>query len=88
MSPRRRRRPRKQQQPKGKVEAFWSDNGYQPGPAPQIRPAADPGAMPRSLGDPPLAPILNQQHLDAVYEEAVRAARALAAANGLVAEER
>jgi hypothetical protein len=32
-----------------------------------------------------LAPAVSQHHLDAVYEEAVRAAIALAAANGLVA---
>jgi hypothetical protein len=30
---------------------------------------------------------VSQHHLDAVYEEAVRAATALAAANGLVAED-
>ena len=81
MSPRRRRRPRPQQT---KAGAFWTDNGYEPGATPQIRPTSDPGAIPRSLGEPPLAPILNQQHLEAVYEEAVRAATALAAANGLV----
>ena len=70
----------------GDVAAFWADNGYEPGPIPQIRPTPDPGALPRSLGNPPLAPAVSQHHLDAVYEEAVRAATALAAANGLVTE--
>jgi hypothetical protein len=38
------------------------------------------------LGNPPLAvsPATARRHLDAVYEEAVRAATALAAANGLL----
>lgn len=82
MSTRRRRR---SQTPPSKSQAFWADNGYQPSPSSQIRPTTDPGALPRSLGDPPLAPAVSQHHLDAVYEEAVRAAIALAAANGLVA---
>jgi hypothetical protein len=82
MSTRRRRRPHTSA---SKGAAFWADNGYEPGPSPQIRPSSDPGALPRSLGDPPLAPAVSQHHLDAVYEEAVRAATALAAANGLVA---
>ena len=82
MSARRRRR---SQRPPSKAQAFWADNGYEPCPSPQIRPTSDPGALPRSLGDPPLAPAVSQHHLDAVYEEAVRAAIALAAANGLVA---
>jgi hypothetical protein len=54
----------------------------------RIRPTVDPGALPRSLGPPPLAldPNLALRHLTAVYEEAVRAATALAAANDLLAE--
>jgi hypothetical protein len=84
MSARRRRR---SQSPPSKVQAFWADNGYEAATSPQIRPTSDPGALPRSLGDPPLAPAVSQHHLDAVYEEAVRAAIALAAANGLVAVE-
>ncbi len=52
-----------------------------------IRPTSDPGAIPRSLGDPPLPtrPGVAGAHLAAVYEEAVRAATALAAVNGLLA---
>ena len=44
-------------------------------------------AVVRSLGPPPLAidPAVVERHLTAVYEEAVRAATALAAANGLLA---
>ena len=84
MSARRRRR---SQNPPSKAHAFWADNGYEAAPSAQIRPTSDPGALPRSLGDPPLAPAVSQHHLDAVYEEAVRAAIALAAANGLVAVE-
>jgi len=43
----------------------------------------------RSLGPPPLAvdPAIAERHLIAVYEEAVRAATALAAVNGLLATE-
>jgi hypothetical protein len=52
-----------------------------------IRPTPDPGVLLRSLGPPPLAldPAAAERHLTAVYEEAVRAATALAAANGLLA---
>jgi hypothetical protein len=55
-----------------------------------ILPTPDPGALVRSLGPAPLAvdPGLAERHLTAVYEEAVRAATALAAANGLLAEDR
>ena len=54
-----------------------------------IRPTSVPAAVVRSLGPPPLAldPALVERHFTAVYEEAVRAATALAAANGLLAEE-
>jgi hypothetical protein len=56
-------------------------------PSTEIRPTPDPGAVPRSLGDPPLTarPGVAEAHLVAVYEEAVRAATALAAANGILA---
>ena len=51
-----------------------------------IRPTPDPAALVRSLGPAPLAldPAVVERHLTAVYEEAVRAATALAAANGLL----
>ena len=67
---------------------FWGDPGAPP-PATveKIRPTEDPAALVRSLGDPPLAsnPAAVEHHLAVVYEEAVRAATALAAANGLLA---
>jgi hypothetical protein len=66
---------------------FWgADDPAAAIPAP-IEPTPDPGAVVRSLGAPPLAvdAAIAERHLTAVYEEAVRAATALAAANGLLA---
>ncbi len=56
-------------------------------PVELIRPTTDPAAVVRSLGPPPFAidASVAERHLTAVYEEAVRAATALAAANGLLA---
>jgi hypothetical protein len=70
-------------------QRFWGSAPTSPLPVRSIRPAHDPGAVVRSLGPPPLAvdPAVAERHLTAVYEEAVRAATALAAANGLLAEE-
>ncbi|HET6964905.1 MAG TPA: hypothetical protein VFH58_09045 [Acidimicrobiales bacterium] len=68
-------------------QRFWGAN-YEPAPVnTSIRPTPDPGVLVRSLGAPPLAVDSNLalRHLTAVYEEAVRAATALAAANGLLA---
>ncbi|MDA8046325.1 MAG: hypothetical protein M0Z30_13975 [Actinomycetota bacterium] len=68
-------------------QRFWG-TGYEPAPVnTSIRPTPDPGVLVRSLGAPPLAIDSNQalRHMSAVYEEAVRAATALAAANGLLA---
>ena len=68
-------------------QRFWGAN-YEPAPVnSSIRPSPDPGVLVRSLGAPPLAvdPNVAVRHLTAVYEEAVRAATALAAANGLLA---
>jgi hypothetical protein len=66
---------------------FWR-NGEPRATTPEpIVPTRDPAAVPRSLGDPPLSPdTAAQHHLAVVYEEAVRTATALAAANGLLAE--
>src|ERR1700716_3396069 len=60
-----------------------------PASASPLTPTPDPAAIPRSLGDPPLAAnrAAAQHHLAMVYEEAVRAATALAAANGLLADQ-
>ncbi|HET9076135.1 MAG TPA: hypothetical protein VFN68_04320 [Acidimicrobiales bacterium] len=69
-------------------QRFWG-TGYEPAPVTtSIRPTPEPGVLVRSLGAPPLSfdPNVSLRHLTAVYEEAVRAATALAAANGLLAE--
>lgn len=69
-------------------QRFWGAN-YEPAPPnTSIRPSPDPGVLVRSLGAPPLAIDANLalRHLSAVYEEAVKAATALAAANGLLAD--
>ncbi len=70
-------------------QKFWGAN-YEPASmTASIRPTTDPGVLVRSLGAPPLAmdPAVAVRHLTAVYEEAVRAATALAAANGLLSED-
>jgi hypothetical protein len=63
--------------------------GPEAGAVQLIRPTTDPAAVVRSLGPTPLAidAAVAERHLTAVYEEAVRAATALAAANGLLAAE-
>jgi hypothetical protein len=69
-------------------QRFWGAS-YEPAPiSTSIRPNPDPGVLVRSLGSPPLAidSNLTLRNLTAVYEEAVRAATALAAANGLLAD--
>jgi uncharacterized Zn finger protein len=70
-------------------QKFWGQANPSTGEAAQIRPTSDPAALVRSLGPAPLAldPAVVERHLTAVYEEAVRAATALAAANGLLAED-
>ena len=79
----RRRRGRRPVKP---VDAFWGRREESTEPVPPITPTRDPSAVPRSLGDPPLStnPAASQHHLAVVYEEAVKAATALAAANGLL----
>jgi hypothetical protein len=70
------------------TESFWGDPTAPATTADtvdRVRPTADPAALPRSLGEPPLTPdTAAPHHLAVVYEEAVRAATALAAANGLL----
>lgn len=60
--------------------------GSPPPPPTPIRPSPQPSALVLSLGPPPLSvdSAVAERHLKAVYEEAVRAATALAAANGLL----
>jgi hypothetical protein len=67
-------------------QRFWGAN-YEPAILEdKIRPSSSPGILATSLGPPPLAidPSVSLRHLTAVYEEAVRAATALAAANDLL----
>ncbi|HEV7685748.1 MAG TPA: hypothetical protein VGQ80_04210 [Acidimicrobiia bacterium] len=68
---------------------FWGRPSDGPPSDRTVRPTVDPGAVVRSLGDPPLGPnpATAAHHLTAIYEEAVRAATALAAANGLLEDE-
>ncbi|MEW6476529.1 MAG: hypothetical protein AB1679_30075 [Actinomycetota bacterium] len=65
---------------------FWGRPTEGPPSDRKVRPTIDPGAVVRSLGDPPLGPnpATAAHHLTAIYEEAVKAATALAAANGLL----
>jgi hypothetical protein len=68
---------------------FWGKATEGPPSDRKVRPTIDPGAVIRSLGDPPLGPnpATAAHHLTAIYEEAVRAATALAAANGLLEDD-
>jgi hypothetical protein len=68
---------------------FWGRPADGPPSDRTVRPTIDPGAVVRSLGDPPLGPnpATAAHHLTAIYEEAVRAATALAAANGLLEDQ-
>ena len=92
----RRRRPKRSGPSGGSSAApgFWGHSDDQR-PGAQREPGvpdgpvclpADPTALLRSLGEPPLGPntAAAQHHLAVVYDEAVRAAIALAAANGLL----
>ena len=66
---------------------FWGPDDPPVAVPDVISPTPAPAAMVRSLGAPPLAvpAEVADRHLTAVYEEAVRAATALAAVNGLLA---
>ena len=68
---------------------FWGKATDGPPSDRKVRPTIDPGAVVRSLGDPPLGPnpATAAVQLTAIYEEAVRAATALAAANGLLEDD-
>ena len=92
-----RRRTRKPKPTERAGPAFWGQprpgaRGGRRGTAPeapaadQVRLTGDPAALLRSLGEPPLGrnPAAALHHLSIVYEEAVRTATALAAANGLL----
>ena len=80
---------RRSAKPAAPQPGFWGWPDRPPEAPTPIRATPDPSAVPRSLGDPPLGAnaAATQRHLAAVYEEAVRAATALAAANHLLADE-
>jgi hypothetical protein len=95
----RRRRPKRPGAggPNSAAPGFWGhsddpqtggqgESGVPGVPDGPVRLPADPTALLRSLGEPPLGPntAAAQHHLAVVYDEAVRAAIALAAANGLL----
>lgn len=76
---------RQSRQARTAEDTFWGEPDSEPRTVERIRPTTDPAAVPRSLGEPPLTPdTAAPHHLAVVYEEAVRAATALAAANGLL----
>ena len=79
-------RRRRGRRPASPPDTFWGRAEDQPATPTPVVPTRDPAAIPRSLGDPPLSSnaAAAQHHLSVVYEEAVKAATALAAANGLL----
>ena len=78
---------RRRRKPDAARDAFWGTTDGEHATPPAIHPTPDPAALLRSLGEPPLLPHATAlNHLSVVYEEAVRAATALAAANGLLDE--
>ncbi len=72
--------------PKAPERVFWGDPGAEVPPTPRIRPAAEPAAVVRSLGAPPLGAHdkVAEHYFTAVYDKAVGLASALAAAGGLL----
>jgi hypothetical protein len=72
---------------KARSADLWQPVPALPDPTP-IRPATDPRAMLRSLGDPPLAGqgAVAEHYLGAVIDRAAALATALAAAAGLLAD--
>src|SRR6476659_4064245 len=82
------RRPQQQQGRARKSTDLWRPVPQLP-PAEPIAPAADPTALLRSLGDPPLQGqgAVAEHYLAAVIERAAMLATALAASAGLLATE-
>ena len=66
--------------------SFWGDPAKLPPSQSDVRMTADPAAVPRSLGPPPLPGHENaaEHYFAAVYDRAVTTAGALAAAGGLI----
>jgi len=87
------RRPRDAQQrrePRPQTPAeFWGDPAALPPARRDVRITADPAAVPRSLGTPPLpgSETVAEHYFEAVYDRAVHLAAALAAAGGMISPE-
>jgi hypothetical protein len=65
---------------------FWGDADKLPPERLEVRMTAEPAAVPRSLGPPPLPghEAIAEHYLQAVYDRAVTTAGALAAAGGMI----
>lgn len=77
---------RNSRQQRQDVAAFWGDAAAVPTEQRDVRMTADPAAVPRSLGPPPLPGHENvaEHYFAAVYDRAVTTAGALAAAGGMI----
>jgi hypothetical protein len=82
---RRRKKPAAQRSPERSGVKFWGREGSLD-PARLITPSADPTAMVRSLGAPPLGVLAGpgEHYLSAAYDKAAGVAVALAAAGDLL----
>ena len=84
------RRPSKQAKARAKSQNrdFWGSIESVPDVVTPIRPAADPSALVRTLGQPPLASheVIAEHYFRAVYDRAAGLATAIAAGNGLLAD--
>jgi hypothetical protein len=82
---RRRKKPAGQRAPERSGAKFWGRDGALD-PARPIAPSADPTAMVRSLGPPPLGVLAGpgEHYLNAAYDKAAGVAVALAAAGDLL----
>lgn len=85
------RRPKQQTKQRTKAPArdFWGSTDSVPDVVSPIRPAADASALVRSLGTPPLAghETISEHYFRAVYDRAAGLATAIAAGNGLLADD-
>lgn len=72
--------------PREEGTGFWGEADKLPAPQNEVRMTEDPGAVPRSLGTPPLPghEHIAQHYFELVYDRAVTTASALAAAGGLI----
>ena len=85
------RRPAKQTKNRGNraapVRDFWGSADSVPDVVTMVRPALDPSALVRSLGQPPLTSheVIAEHYFRAVYDKGAGLAIALAAGSGLLA---